>query len=228
MRLIKILIACLTSLLVACGGSGSGGASSFSFLSIFAGNPNDGNAGFDGTGAAARFNYPVGVATDVNGNVYVADSNNHTIRKITPAGVVTTLAGTGGVTGSVDGTGATARFNGSADGTGSAARFSNPFGVATDASGNVYVADTLNHSIRKITPAGVVTTLAGTAGTSGSADGTGAAARFNSPFGVATDAGGAGPDHDEVEFLWGVDARGHGPRPSQWRAVAARGIVAPG
>jgi streptogramin lyase len=131
----------------------------------------------DGTGAAARFNSPLGVATDAGGNVYVADQYNHTIRKITPAGVVTTLAGTAEVTGSADGTGAAARFN-------------RPYGVATDASGNVYVGDRFNYTIRKITPAGVVTTLAGTAGTSGGADGTGAAARFNSPLGVATDVSG--------------------------------------
>src|SRR6266702_1481982 len=75
---------------------------------------------------------------------------------------------------------------GSADGTGSAARFSNPSGVATDSSGDVYVADCYNRTIRKITPAGVVTTLAGLAGSFGSADGTGSAASFNYPSGVAT------------------------------------------
>ena len=89
----------------------------------------------DGTGAAARFNGPTGVATDSAGNVYVADYINHTIRKITPEGVVSTLAGT-------------ARASGSADGTGPAARFSYPFGVATDSAGNVYVADSNNHTIR--------------------------------------------------------------------------------
>jgi streptogramin lyase len=131
----------------------------------------------DGTGSAARFYYPSGVAVDGSGNVYVADTNNYTIRKITPAGVVTTLAGTAGSPGSTDGTGSAARFNG-------------PYGVAVDGSGNVYVADTSNHTIRKITPAGVVTTLAGTAGSPGSADGTGSAARFNNPYGVAIDGSG--------------------------------------
>src|SRR5205823_1449369 len=127
----------------------------------------------DGTGGAARFDYPSGVATDSSGNVYVADIRNHTIRKITPAGVVTTLAGLAG-------------SYGSADGTGGAARFSCPSGVATDSSGNVYVADLNNPTIRKITPAGVVTTLAGLTGYSGNADGMGSAARFNRPSGVAT------------------------------------------
>src|SRR5205807_6164625 len=117
-----------------------------------------------------------GVATDSAGNVYVADSGNNTIRKITPGGVVTTLAGTPGVTGSTDGTGAAASFNFPSD-------------VATDGAGNVYVADYNNNTIRKITPAGAVSTLAG-AGLFGSADGTGAAASFNFPSGVATDSAG--------------------------------------
>src|SRR5207237_381812 len=125
----------------------------------------------------ARFYYPEGVATDSSGNVYVADAYNNTIRKITPAGVVTTLAGLAGSTGS-------------ADGTGSAARFSAPWGVATDSSGNVYVADTYNHTIRKITPAGVVTTLAGLARTLGRHDGPPISARFYYPEGVATDSSG--------------------------------------
>ena len=99
-----------------------------------------------------------------------------------PAGVqaavvVTTLAGSAG-------------FDGSADGTGSAARFTFPRSVAVDSSGNVYVADTYNHTIRKVTPGGVVTTLAGSAGVVGSADGTGSAARFNQPGGVAVDSSG--------------------------------------
>jgi hypothetical protein len=131
----------------------------------------------DGTGAAARFNTPTSVAVDASGNVYVADSYNFTIRKITAAGVVTTLAGTAGVRGGVDGTGA-------------AASFWYPQGVAVDTLGNVYVADTYNHTIRKITAAGVVTTLAGTAGAWGSTDGTGAAARFFYPTSVDMDASG--------------------------------------
>jgi sugar lactone lactonase YvrE len=130
----------------------------------------------DGTGRAAQFYAPFAVAVDTTGNVYVADQFNQTIRKLTPAGVVTTLAGQA--------------MRGSADGIGSAAQFSSPSGVAVDAAGNVYVGDQLNETIRKITPAGAVTTLAGQVGSSGSADGIGDEARFNKPCGVAVDSAG--------------------------------------
>jgi len=128
----------------------------------------------DGVGAAARFTTPLAVASDSAGNIYVADSANHTIRKITPAGVVTTFAGTAGVAGSVDGTG-------------SAARFVTPAGLALDSHGNLFVADSSDDTIRKITPDGVVTTFAGKANTSGSAAGTGAAATFTAPHGLVCD-----------------------------------------
>jgi hypothetical protein len=131
----------------------------------------------DGTGSAAQFFSPTGVAADSAGNVYVADRNNCTIRKVTPGGVVTTLAGL-------------AEVLGSANGTGSAARLRYPEGVAVDSAGNVYVADTYNHTIRKVTPGGVVTTLAGLAGSLGSTDGMGSAARFSGPSGVAVDSAG--------------------------------------
>jgi sugar lactone lactonase YvrE len=133
----------------------------------------------DGTGSAAQFNSPEGVAVDSTGNVYVVDGNNFTLRKVAPVGtnwVVTTLAGS--VT------------CGSADGTGSAARFSLPHGVAVDSAGNLYVADSVNYTVRKVTPEGAVTTLAGLAGAFGSADGTGVAARFERPDGVEVDTNG--------------------------------------
>ena len=186
----------------------------------------------DGTGSAARFNHPDSVAVDAAGNVYVTDTGNATVRKITPAGVVTTLAGTAGMPGSADGSGSAASFRsptgialdaagnlyvsdtgsatirkitsagavstlagtagsqGSADGTGAAARFSEPHGLTVDSAGNVYVADTKNDTIRKITSGGVVTTMAGKAGVAGFADGLGATARFNQPYGVAVDSTG--------------------------------------
>lgn len=145
-------------------------------VSVFAGQT--GGAGTaDGTGGTARFNGPAGLDCDSVGNLYVADLQNSAIRKISPAGVVTTLAGLPGTSGAVDGTGTTARF-------------ASPFDAKLDSAGNVYVADTLNGTLRKITPAGVVTTVAGLAGSNGSVDGTGASARFLSIAALATDAGG--------------------------------------
>lgn len=128
------------------------------------------------TGTSASFNSPSGTCVDVAGNVYVADYANNLIRKITPAGVVTTLAGSGA--------------QGSTDATGTAASFFNPFGVAVDGTGNVFVTDQDNHLIRKITPAGVVTTFAGQVGVPGVINGTGTAAAFNYPRGICIDAAG--------------------------------------
>jgi sugar lactone lactonase YvrE len=135
----------------------------------------------DGKGAEARFAHPEGIAVDNSGNVYVADTHyiafGHTIRKITPDGVVTTLAGLAGADGAIDGTG-------------SAARFHHPTGVTTDSRGNIYVADAWNYLLRKITPAGVVTTLAGGNPNSFDADGVGSAAGFASMKGLTADSAG--------------------------------------
>jgi sugar lactone lactonase YvrE len=187
----------------------------------------------DGAGTAARFNSPSGATVDGAGNVYVADTLNHTLRKITSRGVVTTLAGSPGIVGSVDGTGSEARFqgpqglaidggsnlyvadtnnhtvrklvlstgavttvaglagnSGSDDGLGGLARFDFPSGVAVDGAGSLFVADTENHTIRQILPSGLVSTVAGLAGASGGADGTGSTARFDSPSDVAVDLSG--------------------------------------
>ena len=127
----------------------------------------------DGIGAAASFNSPLGAAVDGQGNVYVADTTNNKIRKISNEGAVTTVAGSG--------------LSGSTDELASIAKFNNPQDLALDASGNIYVADTANNKIRKITPQGMVSTLAGS-GSAGSTDGTGTSASFSAPSGVAVDA----------------------------------------
>ncbi len=132
--------------------------------------------GTDGTGAAASFDSPTGIVIDGSGNLFVADRFIHKIRKITPGGVVTTFAGTDGVAGSTDATGTAAKFNA-------------PAGLAIDGSNNIYVADFGNNKIRKITPLGVVTTFAGS-GTLGSTNATGIAASFDSPYSICIDGSG--------------------------------------
>jgi hypothetical protein len=136
----------------------------------------------DGVGGNARFNSPTGITMDHAGNLYVADTINNTIRKMSPIGTgtnwaVTTIAGFAGV-------------SGSADGTNSNARFYSPYGITMDGAGNLYVTDGINATIRKITSVGtnwVVTTLAGKARTSGEVDGTGTNAVFEDPWGIAVD-----------------------------------------
>jgi len=139
----------------------------------------------DGTNLNAKFYYPSSITVDSAGNLYVADSGNSTLRKITPVGtnwVVTTIAGV-------------ALSPGSTDGTNTVALFYAPAGITVDATGNLYVADTVNNTIRKVAPVGtnwVTTTLAGVAdgSTGGSTDGLGASALFSSPYGIAVDVAG--------------------------------------
>lgn len=152
----------------------NGTVSTLAGLAPTAANPSPTNQGStNGTGAAARFQTPRGVAVDGAGNIYVADTQNNMIRKVTAAGVVTTVAGS-----------TTSAY---LDATGTNARFSYPWGIASDSSGNLWVADTSNTVIRAITTSGVVTTLAGLAGNAGSVGGTGNVARFNQPTGIALD-----------------------------------------
>lgn len=142
-------------------------------VSILAGTANL-NGVTDGATSSAKFNAPAGLALDGSNNLYVADYDNHRIRKIDLiANTVSTLAGSS---------------RGFADGNGTAAKFDGPTALTVDGAGNVYVSDMNNHRIRKITPAGVVTTLAG--GTQGYQDGPGAQAQFSTPTGIAVDASG--------------------------------------
>jgi sugar lactone lactonase YvrE len=146
-------------------------------VSTFAGSTHPGHK--DASGAAAEFYGPNGIAVDKAGNVYVSEILNSDVRKITPSGDVTTLAG---------GT------EGYQDGTGAGAEFEYPYGLAIDNSGNVIVADSYNQRIRMITPAGVVTTVAGSGptgpGAGGFSDGAAASAQFSSPYGLFVDAAG--------------------------------------
>ena len=142
--------------------------------------------GSDGAGSAARFDFPSGIATDGT-SLYIADTNGDTIRRIAIAtGDVATIAGVSGSAGS-------------ADGTGSAARFSSPWGIAISGA-DLYVADMDNHAIRRVEiVTGVVSTVAGAAGSSGNSDGTGGAARFNKPSGIAA----------QGDYLFVADAENH-------------------
>lgn len=128
----------------------------------------------DGIGAAARFNSPAAIAVDNESNMYVADSLGSTIRKVTPGGIVTTLAGTSGVFGA-------------ADGARGAAKFMSIYGIAVDKSGAVFVSDELNHAIRRVSPDGNVTTVAGVFPSPGNVDGRGGAARFSNPAHLTID-----------------------------------------
>ena len=199
----------------------------------------------DGQGLAARFRNPGGLALDASGNLLVADTGNHTLRRVAPDGTVTTLAGSPGVPGTLDAVGTLARFNGpyglavdgtggvyisdsqnhtirlmatdgtvstyagkagqsgSTDASGGSARFDQPNGLALASNGTLYVADYGNSCLRVIAPSGQVSTLAGLAGTPAYADGTGSAARFNLPVGIALDASGN---------LWIADTHNHAVR----------------
>jgi NHL repeat-containing protein len=125
----------------------------------------------DGSGSAARFNSPRGIVTAPDGSLLVADSGNHTIRRITADGTVTTIAGVAGVSGSDDGLALTAHLN-------------TPSGIDVDALGEIFVSDTGNHVIRMITTDGQLITIAGLAGVAAHADGVGSAARFSGPVGI--------------------------------------------
>lgn len=152
----------------------------------------------DGPGAAARFNEPAGLALDASGNLYVADSRNFTVRRISTAGMVITVAGLAG-------------YPGSQDGAGSEARFGLPQGIAADTSGNLFLADTSNHTLRLISPAGVVRTILGQVGQAGIENAAGGNARLSSPHTLAVDP--AGLIHVLDEFTVRAIVPVDGPMP---------------
>ena len=165
-------------------------------VSVLAGSP--GRTGTqNGTGTDARFSNPTGLLLDPSGNLLVADTFNHSIRKVTTNGVVTTLAGKSGSSGSNDGTNSIARFN-------------DPSALAMDPAGNVYVADSANNCIRAISPDGMVSTIAGKAGLAGSTDGPKTSARFNFPSGIAYTGG----------MIWVADTLNH-----TIRSIDSHGLV---
>ncbi len=150
-------------------------------VTVFAGDR--GSYGFlDETGAAARFNGPWDLALDSSENLFVVDSGNHSVRKIDSRGVVSTFAG--------GGDSRTVGIAGASDGSGRSARFRQPLGIGMSRDGMIYVTDSGNNTLRQISPAGEVTTLAGTPGTFGNQDGTGSSARFNGPSSLAVDESG--------------------------------------
>jgi sugar lactone lactonase YvrE len=172
-----VFVLCLTAAILSCAQAASGEVQ----VTTFAGSGEEGYA--NGTGTEAQFALPAGLAFDRAGNLYVADSDNHRIRKISPDGEVTTFAGNG--------------ERGYVNGTGTEAQFAGPAGLAFDSAGNLYVAG--NHRIRKISPKGEVTAFAGTDyvgdspygyGEWGYADGTGTEALFSWPRGLAIDRAG--------------------------------------
>jgi len=208
-------------------------------VTTFAGNATAGAV--DGKGTSARFDHPEGIDIDADGNLYVADTGNNTVRKITPAGDVSTLAGVPGAYGNVDGSGTDARLNGprglavdkagniyvsenshsirritsagvvttlagnllsgSVDGNGTQAQFYQPLGVDCDATGNVFIADSFNSVVRRVTPTGTVSTFAGSPPAEGAVDGLGSVARFSSPRNVATDSAGNIYVADTLNFV---------------------------
>ncbi len=185
-------------------------------VSVLAGNPETfGSA--DGTGTNAFFNSPVGLALAPNGSLFVSDANNFTLRQVTPAGLVTTIAGAAGQDGSTDGPAASARFG-------------KPAELALAPNGTLYIADAAHHTIRRLTPDGRVSTIAGLVGADGAADGANGLARFFNPYGLAIAARGhlvVADTYNQIvrellaPFTVGVAPSGNA-RVISWEAVLGR------
>jgi NHL repeat len=175
------------------------------------------NGAANGTGTNALFNDPAAMVADVNGNFFMADSQNHAIRQITAGGTVTTFAGQLGVAGSAPGTGIGAQFN-------------TPCGLAFDPAGNLFVSDTGNNLIRKITPAGSVSIFAGVAGAGGFLDGAAGGALFSSPLGIAVAPNGiiyvADSGNHCIRKISGGVVSTFAGSPQVWGSVDAKGTNA--
>jgi len=168
------ILACIILLLIACEKAEKVDDPITSTVSTLAGSDDSGF--LDGVGINARFNFPMGLAQDKDGNIFVADAGNNAIRKITPDGVVSTFAG---------------GMEGSANGTGKEAQFFKPTDVVIDAKGDIYVTEVYGHRIRKISTSGLVSDFAGSAkGNSGHIDAKGPEARFYAPAGITIGADG--------------------------------------
>ncbi|WP_461075288.1 NHL repeat-containing protein [Spirosoma flavus] len=148
-------------------------------ISTIAGNGIQGYGGDGGPATNAKLNHPVKIALDGSGNLYIADSDNHRIRKVTPGGIISTVAGNGSAGFSGDG------------GTATAAQLYRPFGIAVDNNGNLFIAEYVNHRIRKVTSDGIISTVAGNGNAGYSGDGAAAtSAQLKSPYAVAVDENG--------------------------------------
>ena len=156
------------------------------FISTYAGNGNPGYRGDGGPAVRAELSSPTGLAVDALGNLYIADSGNNVIRRVSTNGIITTVAGDVAADQSSGGLGG---FSGDG-GPATQARLNSPQGIALDQAGDLFIADTFNNAIREVTPAGIISTIVNSAGTKGSSGngGPAAAAELNTPFGVSVDA----------------------------------------
>jgi uncharacterized protein (TIGR03437 family) len=167
-------------------------------ITTVAGNGAEGYSGDGGSATSAQLNVPFGVAVDASGNIYIADSNNNRIRKVSATGIITTVAGNGAQGYSGDGGSATS------------AQLNFPYGVAVDASGNLYIADKFNERVRRVSATGIITTVAGNGAQGYSGDGgLATSSQLNTPIGVAVDASGNLYIADEInERIRKVSAAG--------------------